>query len=68
VGAKPDFRFQQVPELDIERHPVVYILVNPIAEDMLVSVDLTNNFPGFWSLLDRKLKTKRVKSGRRYLP
>jgi hypothetical protein len=46
VAAKPDFPFQQVPELDIERSPVVYVLVDTIVEDKMVSADVTHNFPG----------------------
>ena len=32
----PDIPFQQVPELDIERCPIVYILVDTIVEDKMV--------------------------------
>lgn len=67
VAAKPDFPFQQVPELDIERSPVVYVLVDTIVEDKMVSADVTHNFPGFWSLLDRQLKSQSVKGGRKTL-
>ncbi len=66
VAAMPDIPFQQVPELDIDRCPVVYILVDTIVEDKMVLADVTNNFPGFWSLHDRKVKSQSVKRGRRY--
>jgi hypothetical protein len=54
VAAMLDIPFQQVSELNIERCPVVYILVDTTVEDKMVSADATNNFVAFGRFLIEK--------------
>jgi hypothetical protein len=60
--------FQQVSELNIERWPVVYILVDTIVEDKMVSADVTNNFLAFGRFVIEKYRAKVSKEAEDICP